>query len=202
VDHFTEKVCCVGIAHEYGCCPSLHSYTLECKRCWGHGFGLRYTKTVLFFVVVLFHISASSPPLNVFVFFCHITVYTFPSLPDLYYLYVNELRGSSSVLLLKVMLALCGLWSLDFPSHSSSFLCEPKHYKPTGICTGAFYSLILILITYICIKLHDHNFRPVVLLWKPFHQCFVYFRRSWNSRACVINTFATIFLLSSSKILL
>ena len=65
----------------------------------------------------------------------------------------------------------------------------------------AFYPLILILITYICIKLHDHNFRPVVLLWKPFHRCFVYFRRSWDSEASIINAFATFLLLSFSKIL-
>ena len=65
----------------------------------------------------------------------------------------------------------------------------------------AFYPLILILITYICIKLHDHNFRPVVLLWKPFHRCFVYFRRSWDTEASVISAFSTFLLLSFSKIL-
>ena len=65
----------------------------------------------------------------------------------------------------------------------------------------AFYPLILILITYICIKLHDHNFRPVVLLWKPFHRCFVYFRRSWDSEASIVNAFATFLLVSFSKIL-
>jgi len=50
------------------------------------------------------------------------------------------------------------------------------------------------------IKLHDHNFRAVVLLWKPFHRCFAYFRRSWDSEASVVNAFATFFLLSFSKI--
>ena len=38
-------------------------------------------------------------------------------------------------------------------------------------------------------------------LWKPFHQCFVYFRRSWDSDASVVNAFATFLLLSFSKIL-
>ena len=67
--------------------------------------------------------------------------------------------------------------------------------------TEAFYPLILILITYICIKLHDHDFRPIVLLWKPFHRCFVYFRRTWDSEASVISAFSTFLLLSFSKIL-
>ena len=66
----------------------------------------------------------------------------------------------------------------------------------------AFYPLTLILIMYIRIKLHVHNFRPVVLIWKSFHQCFAYFRRSWDSESSVVNAFATFLLLSFSKILL
>ena len=87
---------------------------------------------------------------------------------------------------------------------SSSLLCKPKHGEPTCICMEyieAFHPLTLILITYICIKQHDHNFRAVVLLWKPLHRCFAYFRRSWDSEASVVNAFATFLLLSFTKIL-
>ena len=65
----------------------------------------------------------------------------------------------------------------------------------------AFYPIFLIIITYACIKLHDNNFRPVVWLWKPFHRHFVHFRRSWDSKASIINAFTTFLLLSFSKIL-
>ena len=65
----------------------------------------------------------------------------------------------------------------------------------------AFYPIFLILITYVCIKLHDNNFRPVVWLWKPFHRHFVHFRRRWDSAASIINAFTTFLLLSFSKIL-
>ena len=64
----------------------------------------------------------------------------------------------------------------------------------------AFYPLTLIVISYICVKLHDHNFRPIVLLWKPFHRCFVHFKRH-NSKGSIINAFATFLLLSFTKIL-
>ena len=103
------------------------------------------------------------------------------------------------------MLALCGLWSLDsFRPIVPPFCVSPNLTNIHAFALEyieAFYPLILILITYICIKLHDHNFRPVVLLWKPFHRCFVYFRRSWDYEAFVINAFATFLLLSFSKIL-
>ena len=57
------------------------------------------------------------------------------------------------------------------------------------------------MITYVCIKLHNNNFRPVVWLWKPFHRHFAHFRRSWDSTASIINAFTTFLLLSFSKIL-
>ena len=65
----------------------------------------------------------------------------------------------------------------------------------------AFYPIFLILITYVCIKLHDNNFRPVVWLWKPFYRHFVHLRRRWDSTASIINAFTTFLLLSFSKIL-
>ena len=65
----------------------------------------------------------------------------------------------------------------------------------------AFYPIFLILITSVCIKLHDNNFRPVVWLWKPFHRHFAHLRRRWDSTTSIINAFTTFLLLSFSKIL-
>ena len=196
---------------EDGFGPAIYSYTLECKKCWGHGAGwLLYITltviptTVLYIIVVVFHVSATSPPLHAFVFFCQLTVYTFRSQPDLYLFCAHEL-GKFSHGFLKVGLAFSGLWNLDFFRPIVPPFCVSPNMKNLHAFAleyiEAFYPLILILITYICIKLHDHNFRPVVLLWKPFHRCFVYFRRSWDSEASIINAFATFLLLSFSKIL-
>ncbi len=56
-------------------------------------------------------------------------------------------------------------------------------------------------LAYVCIKLHDHNFRPIVIMWRPFHKCFAKFRRSWDVTASVINAFATFLVLSYWKIM-
>ena len=66
----------------------------------------------------------------------------------------------------------------------------------------AFYPIFLILITYVRIKLHDNNFRPVVWLWKPFYQHFAHLRRRWDTIASIINAFTTFLLLSISKLIL
>ena len=38
-------------------------------------------------------------------------------------------------------------------------------------------------------------------LWRPFHECFVRLRRSWNTKSDLIDVFASFFLLSYCKIL-
>ena len=64
----------------------------------------------------------------------------------------------------------------------------------------AFYPLCLILLTWICVELHDRNFRPLVWAWKSFHRCFVRLRREWSTTSDLIDVFASFFLLSLSRI--
>ena len=49
--------------------------------------------------------------------------------------------------------------------------------------------------------MYDRGVRVVVCVWRPFHVCFAHFRRRWNPKGSVINTFATFLLLSYSKLL-
>ena len=57
---------------------ALYSYTLECSKCWGHGYGWvlyyfleLFPITVMYFLVVIFHIRATSSPLSALVFMSH-----------------------------------------------------------------------------------------------------------------------------------
>ena len=61
----------------------LYSFTLECSKCWGHGYGwvLYYVLelfpiTVMYLMVVIFHVRAASSPLSALVFMNQIVVYT------------------------------------------------------------------------------------------------------------------------------
>ena len=65
----------------------------------------------------------------------------------------------------------------------------------------AVYPLLLTLVIYVCIEMYDSGVRVVVCVWRPFHVCFTHFRRRWNPKGSVINTFATFLLLSYSKLL-
>ena len=190
---------------------ALYSYTLECSKCWGHGYGLLlyfflelFPITVMYFLVVIFHIRATSSPLSALVFMSQIIVYTIRLNVPVHMYVENNLTGFPYVAL-QVLLVLCGIWSLDFFRSVIPPFCVSSSIKNVHALLleylAAFYPIFLILITYVCIKLHNNNFKPVVWLWKPFHRHFVCVRRRWDSKASIINAFTTFLLLSFSKIL-
>ena len=160
--------------------------------------------TVLYFLVMIFHIRATSSPLSALVFMSQIVVYTIRLNVPLHMYIKNEITGFPYVAL-QVLLVLCGIWSLDFFCSVIPPFCVSSNIKTIhGLALEylvALYPIILIFTTYVCIKLHNNNFRPVVWLWKPFHRHFVHFRRRWDSKASIINAFTTFLLLSFFKIL-
>ena len=178
---------------------ALYSYTLECSKCWEHGYGWvlyffleLFPITVMYFLVVIFHIRATSSPLSALVFMSQIVVYTIRLNITLHMYIENNVTGFS-YLALKVLLVLCGIWSLDFFRAVIPPFCVSSNIKMVHALAleylVAFYPIFLILLTYVSIKLHDNNFRLLVWLWKPFHRHFVYLRRSWDSKASIINTY-------------
>ena len=204
-----ESTLCGKCKDGYGI--ALYSYTLECIKCWGHGYGwvLYYLLelfpiTVMYFLVVIFHIRATSSPLSALVFMSQIVVYTIRLNVPLHMFIENKVTGFPYVAL-QILLVLCGIWSLDFFRSVIPPFCVSSNIKTVHALTMeyivAFYPIFLILITFLCIKLHDNNFRPVVWLWKPFHKHFVHFRRKWDSKASIINAFTTFLFLAFSKIL-
>ena len=159
---------------------------------------------MLYILVVIFHIRATSSPLSALVFISQIIVYTIRLNVHLHMYIENTVTGFPYIAV-KVLLVLCGIWSLDFfhpvvPPFCVSSTIKTVHALALKYLV-AFYPIFLILLTYLFIKLHDNNFRPVVWLWKPFHKHFVHFRRRWDSKASIVNAFTTFLLLSFSKIL-
>ena len=204
-----EGALCRKCKDGYG--AALYSYTLECSKCWGHGYGWvlyyfleLFPITVMYFLVVIFHIRATSSPLSGLVFMSQIVVYTIRLNVPLHMYIENEVTGFSYVAL-QALLVLCGIWSLDFFRSVIPPFCISSNIKTVHALAleylVAFYPIFLILITYVCIKLHDNNFRPVIWLWKPFHGYFAHLRRSWDATASIINAFTTFLLLAFSKIL-
>ena len=158
--------------------------------------------TVFFLVVIVFHISAPSPSMNAFVLVSQLV-----TAPAQMRILTDQLRYNShwEQKLLRSAVSFLGVWNLDFfrlvytpfSLHSSISTLQILALD----YAVAAYPLFLIVATYVLVELHDHDFRIIVWLWKPFHYCFACYRRQWDIRTSLIDTFATFFLLSYVKFL-
>ena len=100
--------------------------------------------------------------------------------------------------------AIGAVWHLElrlFLLCYSTILCKQQHCDCSCISTRVSSGILSHFSYYTCIKLHDNNFRPVVWVWRLFHRYFVHFRKTWDSKASIINAFTTFLLLAFSKVL-
>ena len=160
--------------------------------------------TVFYLFVLTFRVSVTSAPMTCFIMYCQLIIIVYFSLWDeslLSHVQFTKTGDLNSVS--KAILTLYGVFNLDFFRHIVPPFCISKHLKSIHIAwfgyISAFYPILLIVLTWICVELHGHNFRLVVQLWKPFHRCFVRLRRSWETKSDLIDVFASFFLLSYSK---
>ena len=103
------------------------------------------------------------------------------------------------------LLTFCGFWNLDFFQYFIPLICISSDRSTIHTLAleyiVAVYPLLLTLVIYVCVEMYDSGVRVVVCVLRPFHMCFAHFRRRWNPKGSVINTFATFLLLSYSKLL-
>ena len=198
-----------------GYAPPVYSYDLKCVECssshnaivkrWVKYIVIAFFPLTLFFIIVVtLHISATSPSQNAFIFLSQLL-----TAPVLSRIYIPLLKGDFHAIpdsarhFSIFIFSLYGIWNLDFfRAFYNSFCLHPSMDILQIIALDyiiAAYPLFLITVTYVLVKLHDHNFKLIVWLWKPFRRCFIRFRRHWDVKTSLIDAFATFFLLSYVK---
>jgi len=183
--------------------PSVVSIGYTCANCTGNYGWILYIlleivpATVFYFAVLTLRIRITSAPMNCFVMFSQLIVVALNNSPWYLSSLLAEL-GTTSCALLKVILSGYGFWNLDYFRYLIPPFCLSQGLKNIHVLAlqyvSAFYPLLLIALTYACVELHGHNFRPIVWLWKPFHRCCVNARRRWDTKASLL-------VLSYSKLL-
>ena len=189
-----------------GYAPPVYSYVPECVKCenyhynWLKYLAVAFLPLTLFYVIVtLFSISFTSPLLSGVVMFFHllanpIQMAIVVNLADSGRLYIN----STAV---KVIASILTVWNLDFfRAIYSPFCLHPKINTLRILALDyliASYPLLLILLTYILVKLHVRNFRIVVWGWKLFSKL----KCSRQPKTSLIDVFASFIFLSSSRLL-
>ena len=196
--------------------PSINvmESTLQCYKCGKTWSGvvlylfLEFVPITLLFVIILvFRIRVTSAPMTCFIMYSQLIIIACYNLrPNVFALGEAVFTDTGTLRTVsKVFLTLYGVLNLDFFQHSVPPFCISSHLQLIHMALlsyiSAFYPIVLVIVTWICIELHDRNCQVIVHLWKPFHACFVRLRRSWDIKSDIIDAFGSLFLLSFYKIL-
>ena len=183
----------------------VYSYDMKCVNCSTSPFNwVKYILaaflplTVFFVLVVSCRLSATSPKLLAFVFFSQ-----FPSIganARVILAAAESYHIASS--LAKVILALYGIWNLDFFRTLIPHICVNVNTLQALALDYAVacYPLILLVVAYILIEVHTCN-RVIRFMCRPFNRCTERFRNRLDVRTSIVDAFATFLLLSYVKLL-
>ena len=189
-----------------GLYPLVFSLDMNCVDCpngksnwWKYVLATFLPLTVFFFIVLFFNVNVTSSSFHGFIWY--IQGLAIPPLARVvlitirqYYVIVTGARCG---------LALYGIWTLDFLRSFDLGICLGTDTLQTlalELAVGV-YPFLFMVITYNLIHLYDRNFQPLVIIWKPFRSIFGLFRRNWEIRTSLIDSFGTFFLLSNAKLL-
>ena len=189
--------------------PAVLSYEWQCVECFDKRYGwlvyisaTLFPATILCLLVMVFQLHVTSAEMNAFVFLCQYITCATTLLSPYAYTYVYS---SAIQFIVLALLTFYGIWNLDFFQYFIPLFCISNDMTTLHVLAleyiVAVYPLLLTLVIYICVEMYDRGVRVVVFVWRPFHVCFARFRRRWNPKGSVINTFATFLLLSYSKVL-
>ena len=192
--------------------PSLTSIGYQCANCTNSWYGvplflfLEFVPITVFYLIILsFRINLTTAPMTSFVLFCQLAVYTFTTAdPE-----SRSIMQQSSIVgyqILTYLSSICGVWNLDFFRHGLPSFCISENLKIVHVAIlsyiSAFYPLVLIGITYMCIKLYSSDYEPVLWLRGKIQK---YFRKSKvkpDTKHTIVDVFASFLLLSYTKLML
>ena len=184
--------------------PRAYSYDMKCIKCtfysWWTYIAVAYLPLTIFTAIILvFRISVVSPKLHAFVTFAQIV-----TMPVNAQLVITGIRFTNHLLAAVTITyaSVYGVWNLDFFRALMPDIClQLTTLKVLALdYLIAVYPMLLMVIAYTLVELHGYGFRPVLLVWRPFHYFFVRFRREWNIQTSIVDAFVTFFILSTTKL--
>ena len=208
IETYREGRFCGQCRSGYGLAAYSYQYTvcIECTdysyKSWIKYFSIALLPLTLFvFLVIILKINVPSSHLNGAIF--TMQCITFPAMMRLY----NELLHDVSyqVAGLKAIYVISGIFNLDFLRDIYTPFCLHPNLNIIHVIfldyLIALYPYLLIILTYILIRMYNRNYFVIVQAWRPFKWCLKRYNREWDVGASLVQTFASLILLSSVKIL-
>ena len=189
--------------------PLAYSYDMTCVQCpngksnwWKFVLAAFLPLTIFCIIILFFEINVVSSRFQGFLFYSQMI--STPAMVRVFMLlgnYYTKSETHTSHVALRSLAAFYGIWNLDFFRSMKLGICLGTDTLQTlslDFIVGV-YPLLLIVVSYVLIELYDRNFRPVVIMWKPFRRLFSLFKENRDLRTSIIDSFATTFLLANIK---
>ena len=197
-----------------GYAPAVYSYGSLCIQCthykhnWIKYLAVAYLPVTLFYVfVVLFRFNAMSPSVIAYIFISQMV--SSPAFVSIFtnYVYFSEQQpvvGANLRLIGDFVSSIYSIWNLDFFRYVYKPFCLHPNMTTLQMISLdyaiAVYPLLLILLTYVFVTIHD-RFSIVQLLWKPVTWLMIKINREFGIKRTLIKAFGTFILLSYVKVL-
>lgn len=195
---------------------SSFSVYLTCVKCptsrWLEYFSLTLLPlTIFYFIVLFFRFRATSAWLDAYILFSQII--TSPGTSRLLLYRVGNVSDDLTdsffhpvSYMARILQSVYAVWNLNFFQLMVPPFCLDPSFSALQVIAldylTAFYPLFLVLISYVILVLHARNFKPLVIIWKPFNKVAIRCRNKIAvNRHSVIDSFATFILLSYVKLI-
>ena len=202
----TDGAICGRCANGTG--PSVSSFGSQCAQCSPVN-ALYYVllhylpATIIFLFIVIAQVDITSTPFAYFILYSNAWV-VYLHTPDGFSTYLG-FTGQHYKYTLRVVFILHSIWSFDPLYFISPPLCISSQLEDIDIqyieMAKTLYPFLLLFLTYVAIELHARDFKPVVMLWRPIYQRLIRMRRNWNPHVSLVQSFATVFLISYMKLI-
>ena len=154
---------------------------------------------MFYFVVLFLRINATSSHLHGFILFSQaISVHMFirPT-------YIATRNSPKLLEAVRFIPGFYGIWNMDFFRSANLGIClrtDTLLSLALELLVG-LYPLLLMLLSYLVLHLYSLNFRPVVVVWKPFRVLLNFFNKTWSIKTSLVDAFCTFFFLCYAKFL-
>ena len=183
--------------------PSITSVTSvrnQCEkcpeaRCLGGYLILELLQVVVIYgLILILRIKYTSSPLIVLVLYCQLQELAFLRAS-------NTIHNSNISTLWEVQVTILGIINLDIVRYIIPAFCVSPRLRVFETAYLNYipfiYLLLMLLFTWICIKFHSRNVRPIVWLWNKLNGLVIHINATWDT---IIDAFVTVFLLSYANL--
>ena len=157
--------------------------------------------TLMFILIIVLRIKGTASPWNIVITYSQLIVNAL--MYDAHYRNRIDCFIGNKVRIL--LITILGVSNLDFLRLVIPPLCVSTSLRAINTFFFdyiiALYPILMTVLLYILIKLHDRNCKIVVILSLPIRNLYCHHCGRWDPKQSILSTFATFLLLSYSKLL-